>query len=127
MHTNEHGAPAAGRSFAQSASEDTLKDTIRVQRRGAPHGDGQPPVENGGADFQMRIERFPRDEQSHDFARTLENGIDAAIANDAFHRIRRLAALAQRSRRLVTTSTANLHRVIGDPPGPLGCQHLADR
>src|SRR5213595_2180627 len=49
-------------------------------------------IENRAADFQVRIERFAGDEQPHDFARTFENRIDAAISQKSFHCDWRLAS-----------------------------------
>src|SRR5262249_976400 len=48
-----------------------------------PLGYRQLRIEDRGTDFQMRIERFASDKKSHDFARTLKNGVDAAIAKES--------------------------------------------
>src|SRR5437868_10795860 len=73
----------------------------------------------------MRIKRFTRDEQAHDFARTLENRVHAAISKKSLHCDRRLASSGKRMRSFVAATTAHLHRVIGDSPGRFGRPHFA--
>ena len=51
-------------------------------------------IENRAADFEMRIERFARNEKTHDLARSFENHVDAAIAQKTLDRDRFLAAAA---------------------------------
>src|SRR3954470_21879322 len=52
-------------------------------------------VKNSAAYFQMRIERFARDEQSHDFARAFEDRVDPAIAQESLDWDCFLAAASQ--------------------------------
>jgi hypothetical protein len=59
---------------------------VRIGNRG---------VEDGAADFQVRIERFARDEEAHDLARAFEDGVDAAIAQETLHGGRFVAAFAE--------------------------------
>ena len=49
-------------------------------------------IENCAADFQMRIERFTRNKQPHNFTRAFENRVDAAITQKTLNRDRFLAA-----------------------------------
>src|SRR5712675_668733 len=49
-------------------------------------------VENCATDFQMRIKRLARDEQTHDLARAFENRIDPAVAQKTLHWNSRFAA-----------------------------------
>src|SRR4030095_8119108 len=58
-------------------------------------------IENCAADFQMRIERFARDEQTHDFARAFEDCVYPAISQKSFHSNRRLASSGERLRSLI--------------------------
>jgi len=44
----------------------------------------------------MLVHRFARDEQVHDFRRTLEDQIDAEVAHDALDGVGLLAPRAQR-------------------------------
>ena len=57
--------------------------------------DRQLRIEDGSADFQMRIERFAGDEQPHDFTRTFEDCVHTAIAQKSFDSDRWLAASGQ--------------------------------
>ncbi|KAF5409248.1 MAG: hypothetical protein Udaeo2_04910 [Candidatus Udaeobacter sp.] len=82
-------------------------------------------VENRAADFQVRIERFARNEQPHDFARAFENSIDAAISKKSLYCNRRLASSRKRLRSFVAATAAHLHRLVGNSPGRFGCPHFA--
>ena len=73
----------------------------------------------------MRVKRLTRHEEPHDFARTLEDGVDATVAEETLHRFRFLAARPQRLRRLVAPTAANLHGVIHDPPRRLRAPEFA--
>ena len=73
----------------------------------------------------MRIESFTGDKQSHDFARAFENHINAAVAQEAFHRDGFFAATGQRFRGFIPTTTAHLHRFIGNAPGRFRRPHFA--
>ena len=75
----------------------------------------------------MRIERFARDKQPHDFARAFENHVDAAIPQKTLDRDRFLPPARQRFRRFVTAPSAHLHRFIGIAPGRFCRPHLAHR
>src|SRR5882724_5918187 len=59
-------------------------------------------IENCAADFQMRIERFARDEKPHDFARAFKDEIDAAIAQETFDRDWFLATPGEGLRSFIT-------------------------
>ena len=72
----------------------------------------------------MRIERFARDEQPHDFARTLKNRIHTAIAQKSFHCDRRFTPPGQRVRSFIAATTAHLHSVIGNFPGRFRRPHF---
>ena len=52
-------------------------------------------IENRAADLQMRVERFTGDEKPHDFTRAFENCVHATIAQESFHRDRRLATASE--------------------------------
>ena len=82
-------------------------------------------LKNRAADFQVRIERFARNEEPHDFARAFEDQVDAAIAQETLHRDRFFAAAGERLRGFVTAAAAHLHRVVGDLPGHFGRPHFA--
>ena len=73
----------------------------------------------------MRIKRFTRDEQAHDFARALEDRVHAAISKKSLHSDRRLASSSKRMRSFVAATTAHLHRIIGDSPGRFSRPHFA--
>src|SRR5258708_22476193 len=75
----------------------------------------------------MRIERLPRDEQTHDFARSLENQVDPAVSQKPLDRYRLLAAPSERLRRFIAAPAADLHVVVDDLPGPLASPPLAQR
>jgi hypothetical protein len=84
-------------------------------------------IENRAADFQMRIERLACDEEPHNFARTFEDCVHAAIAQKSFHRDWRLATASQRGRSLVSAPAAHLHCVIGNAPRRFRRPHFAHR
>ena len=73
----------------------------------------------------MRIERLPGDKETHDFARTFENHVDAAITQQTFHRHRLLTAPGERVRCFIAASSAYLHRLIGNAPGRFSGPHFA--
>src|SRR5258708_16137013 len=75
----------------------------------------------------MRIERLPRDEQTHDFARSLENQVDPAVSQKPLDGYRLLAARSERLRRFIAAPAADLHGVVDDLPGPLAGPKLAQR
>src|SRR5260221_12189913 len=75
----------------------------------------------------MRIERLPRDEQTHDFARSLENQVDPAVSQNPLDGYRLLAARSERLRRFIAAPAADLHGVVDDLPGPLAGPKLAQR
>ena len=84
-------------------------------------------VENCATDFQMRIKRLARDEQTHDLARAFENRVDPAVAQETLHWNSRFAPTFQGLRRLIAATTANLHCVVRNFPGCFGGPHLAHR
>src|SRR5205807_5942402 len=84
-------------------------------------------VENCAAHFQMRIEGFARDEQTHDFTRTFEDRVDATIAQETLNRNRFFAATGERLRRFVTAPAAYLQRVVLDFPVRFGRPTFAPR
>src|SRR5438034_2876176 len=59
-------------------------------------------IENRAADFQVRIERLAGNKEPHDFARTFEDCVYAAIAQEPFHRDRWFASAGKRLRSLIT-------------------------
>src|SRR5436305_15046743 len=48
-------------------------------------------VENRATDLQVRIERFTRNKEQHDFARSFEDRVHATITQKSFHRDRLFA------------------------------------
>ena len=82
-------------------------------------------IENRAAHFQMRIERFARNEEPHDFARAFEDRVDAAIAQETLDRDR----LPRRARRAIAQfrnrgrrALASLHRRSSrSSPSPTFC------
>ena len=79
------------------AAHPLFRIPARVKRAGAEHRfdprrHRQLRVENRAADLEMRIERFARNEEPHDFARTFEDRVDAAIAQEPLDRDRFVAA-----------------------------------
>src|SRR5207302_2725531 len=66
--------------------------------------------------LEMVIDRLARDEQPHDLRGPLEDQIDTKVAHRALDRDPRLAAAPQRVGGLVATATADLQRVVDDPP-----------
>src|SRR4029450_429692 len=79
----------------------------RAENSFGAFGHRQLRVENRTADFQMRIERFARNEQAHDFARAFEDCIDAAISQKSLHSNRRLASASQRVRSVGDATAAD--------------------
>ena len=73
----------------------------------------------------MRIERFACDEEPHNFARAFEDCVYSTIAQESFHRDRRLAPASQRLRSFVATPAAHLHCLIGDFPRHFRGPHFA--
>src|SRR5256886_13230699 len=73
----------------------------------------------------MRIKRFTRDEQAHDFGRALEGVVHAAIPKKSLPSDRRVASSSKRMRSFVAATTAHLHRIIGDSPGRFSRPHFA--
>src|SRR3954468_2917342 len=65
----------------------------------------------------MRIQCLACDEEAHDFARALEDGIDPAIAHEALDRDRFITTSFERIGSLVTATATNLHGIIDDLPG----------
>src|ERR1700736_2850923 len=68
------------------------------ENRSRALGHWQLSVEDCAANFQMRIERFTGNEKPHDLARSFEDCVHSAIAQESFHRDRRLAAAGGRGR-----------------------------
>src|SRR5260221_4412794 len=64
----------------------------------------------------MRIERLARDEQTHNFARSLENQVDPAVSQKPLDGYRLLAARSERLRRFVAAPAADLHGVADESP-----------
>src|SRR5260370_41489921 len=64
----------------------------------------------------MRIERLARDEQTHNFARSLENQVDPAVSQKPLDGYRLLAARSERLRRFVAAPAADLHGVVDESP-----------
>src|SRR5437868_2748578 len=107
-----------------------LRIPARIERAGTKHrlnprGHRQLSVENRATYLEMRIERFAGNEEPHDLARTLEDRVDAAIAQKALYRDWLIPASGQRFGRFVTAPAAHLHRIVRNLPGHLGGPHLA--
>src|SRR5580765_5784277 len=68
----------------------------RLENRLGPLRGRQLRIENRAADLEMRIERFARNEEAHNFARAFEDHIDAAIAQESLDRDSFLAATFER-------------------------------
>ena len=112
------------------AAHPLLRVPARVERAGAEHRldprrHRQLRIEDRATDLEMGIERFAGNEEPHDLTRTLEDGVDAAIAQKALDRDWLIPASGQRFRCFVAAPAAHLHRVIRNLPGHLGGPHLA--
>src|SRR5881227_474439 len=77
------------------------------QRGLEPRRFGQLRIEDGRADFQMRIQCLACDEEPHDFTGALEDSIDAAIAHEALDRDRFITTSFERIGSLVTATATN--------------------
>ena len=77
--------------------------------------------------LQVEIDRLAGEEEAHDFARALENEVDAEVTHHPLHRDRLLATRGERGGRLVTSSAADLHCLVYDPPAGLRVVHFRHR
>ena len=75
----------------------------------------------------MRVERLARHDQVHHLRRTLEDAVDARVAQRHLDAGRTLAALVQRLRALVAAAAAHLHVVVVHLPQRLGTVVLGRR
>ncbi|MYK69080.1 MAG: hypothetical protein F4020_05910 [Gammaproteobacteria bacterium] len=96
-----------------------------AHQRGHPLAQRRPRIHQGPGQFQVLVHRLARDEQAHDLARTLEDAIDAHVAEQALHGSRHLLAPGtQGIGGLVPAAAPHLDRVVSQGPGGFAVPEL---
>ena len=68
----------------------------------------------------MLIDSFTRDEQSHDFAGTLEDSVDPEIPEHSLDRYRFLSPCCERVGGFISSPTTHLEGIVRKNPASLG-------